>query len=519
MLSQGRGRRVVPVALCAGMMALAGCTTGGGGAGPDTDTIRGAWIEDPTTFDPALTQTTDDYRAARLVYDTLIRRDLDGEFIPGLAESWDQSADNVTLTIGEGHTCADGTDITPTVVAGSLSYLADPDTNSLHTSGVFGDGEVTLAADDDAGTVSIDLGEPHSEVLPGLAIPQAGIICPAGLEDLEGLAAGDVEGAFSGPYVLTASSTGVGYDFDLREEYDSWAEYSEPLEGTPARHLEFAVGADDAVANQLLTGEIDVAPVEAEELSRFEEDDSFGFTTAVTGEYYVMFNHGDTSPFQDEELRRAAAEVIDRDALRDIVDPEGELIATLGDENMQCANTDDSLLFGQDMDAASDVLDGVSVNVVGSHAIGPNGAATVYVQEQLSAAGADVELHNTDIGSWVNQIYDEPETWDVTVYATVNNMGTISWGLTTVLGEWYDEGGRNMTRSENPEAAEALEAALSAESEEEMCGHWETAQDAALEAVDFVPVSTVTQSIVSRDGFSIGIPGGREDATTLRILD
>lgn len=521
MLSKGKGRRVVPAALCAVVLALAGCTTGGGGdgTGPDTDTIRGAWIEDPTTFDPALTQTTDDYRAVRLAYDTVIRRDLDGEFIPGLAESWDQSADNVTLTIGDGHTCSDGTEITPTVVAESLSYLADPDTDSIHTSGIFGDGEVTISADDEAGDVSIDLSEPHSEVLPGLTVPQAGIICPAGMEDLEGLAAGDVEGAFSGPYALTEASPGVNYHFDLREDYDSWVEYSEPLDGTPAKSLEFAVGADAAVANQLLTGEIDVAPVEAEELSRFEEDDSFGLTTATTGEYYVMFNHGETSPFQDEELRRAAAEVVDRDALREIVDPEGELISTLGDENMQCASTDDSLLLEQDMNAASDVLDGVSVNVVGSDAIGPNGSATIYVQEQLKAAGAGVELYNTDVGSWVDQIYDEPETWDVTVYATVNNMGTISWGLGTVIGEWYDDGGRNMTFSENPEAAEALEAALSAESEKEACGHWETAQQAALEAVDFIPVSMVTQSIVSRDGFSVQVPGGREDATTLRVLD
>lgn len=520
MQNQGRGRRAVPAAVCAGVLALSACTTGGGGdGGSGTDTIRGAWIEDPTTFDPALTQTTDDYRAVRLAYDTVVRRDLDGEFVPGLADSWEQSADGVTLTIGEGHTCADGTAITPTVVARSLEYLADPETNSLHTSGVFGEGEVTLTPDDDAGTVAIELSEPHSEVLPGLAIPQAGIVCPAGLEDLEGLAAGSVEGAFSGPYVLTESRTGVSYEFALREDYDSWVEYSEPLEGTPAASLSFVVGAEDAVANQLLTGEIDVAPIEAEELTRFEGDDTYGVTTAVTGEYYVMFNHGDSSPFQDEELRRAAAQVVDRDALREIVDPEGELIATLGDENMQCANTDESLLVGQDVDAASDALDGISVNVLGSHAIGPNGAATVYVQEQLKAAGADVELSNTDVGSWVSQIYDEPETWDVTVYATVNNMGTISWGLSTVIGEPHTEGGRNMTLSDNPEAAEALEAALTAESEEEVCAHWDTAQQAALEAVDFVPVSTVTQSIVSRDGFSVAVPGGREDATTLRVLD
>ncbi|PSL00330.1 peptide/nickel transport system substrate-binding protein [Murinocardiopsis flavida] len=516
MLGQGRGR-AVSAALCAGALLLSGCTTGGEGA--DWETIRGAWIEDPTTFDPALTQTTDDYRAARLAFDTVVRRDLDGELVPGLAESWEQSADRVTLTIGAGHTCADGTEITPTVVAESLEYLADPDTKSLHTSGVFGEGEAAITADDDAGEVAIELSEPHSEVLPGLAIPQAGVICPAGLADPEGLAAGEVEGAFSGPYVLTENRRGVNYHFALREDYDSWVEYSEPLEGTPAKYLEFIVGAEDAVANQLLSGELDVAPVEAEELSRFADDGGFGTTTATTGEYYIMFNHRESSPFRDEGLRRAVARLIDREALREIVDPEGELIATLGDDTMQCANTDESLLLDQDGDAASDALDGVPVKVVGSDAIGPNGSATVYVRERLNAAGADADLQNTDVGSWVARLYDEPETWDVTVYATVNNMGTISWGLTTVLGEWHEDGGRNMTHSVNPEAAEALEAALSAESDAEMCRHWDTAQRAALETVDFIPLSMVTQSIVSRDGYAVEVPGGREDATTLRILD
>src|SRR5437868_8814547 len=39
------------------------------------------------------------------------------------------------------------------------------------------------------------------------SLPQAGIVCPAGLADLPGLAAGSVAGAFSGPYTLDRKST------------------------------------------------------------------------------------------------------------------------------------------------------------------------------------------------------------------------------------------------------------------------------------------------------------------------
>jgi peptide/nickel transport system substrate-binding protein len=376
---------------------------------------------------------------------------------------------------------------------------------------------VDVTADDGAGTVTVSLSEPHSEVLPGLAMPQAGIVCPAGLEDTEALAAGTATGAFSGPYALTDANTGVRYSFELHEDYDGWPQYSEPVEGTPARTLEFVVGADEAVANQLLTGEIDVAAVDAEEVARFEGDDAYEATVAVTGEYYIMFNHKEGRPFADEDMRRAAAQVIDRTALRDVIDPAGDVITTLGDAKTACAVDDESLLVEQDPDAAAELLDGTEINIVGANAIGKNGAGTVYLQERLTSAGADVDLTNTDIGSWVNQVYEEPDTWDMTLYATVNNLGTLSWGMSTVLGEWYSDGGRNVTYTDNDAAADALEAALTADNEEQMCDEYRAAQEAALEEVDFVPVSMVTKTLISRDGYSIQVPGGREDYTTLRV--
>lgn len=518
MSARSKGARGFIAAACVGFLALTGCTTGDGDR-VSTDTIRGALITDPTSFDPALTTAVDDYRTARLLYDTVLRRDLDGEIIPGIATDWELTDAGATLKIGEGHTCADGTDITPTVVAKSLEYLADPETNSVHTVGIFGESEAKFIADDDIGTVDIELAEPHSDLLPGLTMPQAGIVCPAGLEDLEGLAAGSVEDAFSGPYILTKSNSGVNYQFELREGYDKWVEYSEPLEGTPAKHLDYVVGAEDAVANQLLTEELDVAPVDSEELSRFKDEDSFDVTTATTGEYYIMFNARDGSPFEEEKMRRAVAQVIDRDALRDIVDPEGELISAFGDENMLCTNTDESLLVDQDEDAAKKVLDGVSINAVGANAIGQNGAGIVYLQERLTSAGAKVDLENVDVGTWIDKVEGKPEGWDITLYATVNNMGSVSWGLGTVVGKPRVEGGRSYSQIQNTEATDELEMALTATSEDQMCKHYERAQNLALESVDFIPVSMVTKSIVTRAGFAVETPGGKEDATTLRIID
>ena len=106
-------------------------------------------------------------------------------------------------------TCADGTEITPTIVADSLNYFADPETRNNFAKLVFGPERPTITADDAARTVTIDLAQPWSEVLRGLTLAQTGIICPAGLADLDGLAEGAVEGAFSGPWTLTDAQHGV----------------------------------------------------------------------------------------------------------------------------------------------------------------------------------------------------------------------------------------------------------------------------------------------------------------------
>jgi peptide/nickel transport system substrate-binding protein len=201
-------------------LALTGCTGAGNGSGsgatPATDTIRTTLGADPTTFDAAKANAKDDYEVARLLFDSVVRKDNDGKLIAGVASSWKATPTEATLNIRSDATCADGTKITPTIVANSLTYFADPATRNNFAKLVFGPGTPTISADDSAGTVSIKLAQPWSELMGGLTLAQTGIICPAGLADKAGLAAGTVAGAFSGPYTLTKASHGVSYEMTLR---------------------------------------------------------------------------------------------------------------------------------------------------------------------------------------------------------------------------------------------------------------------------------------------------------------
>ncbi|MGO2931711.1 ABC transporter substrate-binding protein [Microbacterium sp.] len=499
------------------LASTAGCATTGGGEG--VDTIRGTWTSDPTTFDPALVTGVDDYRMAQIGYDTVLRRDDDG-IIAGIATDYEQTDSGVILEIGDAGTCGDGTVITPTIVADSLQRLAAPETGSAIAPLIFGGEGVAVLADDEAGTVEIQLDAPYSELVVGLTVPAAGIVCPAGLDDPEGLAAGTVDGAWSGPYALSKATPGVDYRFTLREDYDNWADYAEPLVGRPAENLAFSVGADDAVPNQLSTGELDVAIVPHQDLPRFEGDD---YTTefGVLGDYFLIFNQSESSPFADEKVRRAAAQVVDQAAFREAVNPLGELLQSAGDPQLQCVNEDASLLVPQDEEAASPVLEGVTIRLIGPTAIGVNGAGVTYIAERLRAAGATVESDVTDTGTWISTVLSPAQSgeWDATVFASINNVGTLVTGMSRLLGPTAADGGRNLAYAQNPVADEAYAAAMAATDDEAKCAAYADAQAAVLDSVAFVPLSTNVTTYVARDGFSVRHPAGRENLSTLRITE
>ena len=182
-------RPVITTAVVAlSMIAMTGCATGGGGAAV-TDSISASLGTDPGGFDPALARAADDYYVDRMLFDTLLRKDANNELAGGLATAWTaDSASAYTFTIREDATCSDGTVITPTIVADSLTRFADPETASTGRTLAMGGATAEFTPDDTAGTVSVQLSADWSDFLTGMTLPHTGIVCPAGLADKIGRA-------------------------------------------------------------------------------------------------------------------------------------------------------------------------------------------------------------------------------------------------------------------------------------------------------------------------------------------
>lgn len=509
--SGSRGRAATVVALLS--LVLAGCVSG-----PDSssDTVRARFSADPQSFDPAQLVGSDDYYASRMLFDTLLRYDDDGEIVGGLAESWDFDAMGGSVELVEGATCSDGTPIDAEVVAESLNRFASPDTQSGSKILVFGNGEVTVSAVG-PDTVEIELSEPFSELDAGLTMVASGVVCPAGLEDTEGLSDGAVPGAFSGPFTLASVTSGVEYVMELRDDYDSWPDFISQQDGQTPQRFSFSVGNDVATnANEVLGGSLDVAGVSPTDTERFPN-----VALVYIGEQYIVFNQHETSPFQDEDLRRAVARTLSADAYNEVTYAGiSEVEYTMGDSGMQCANTDESLVEEYDREAVQSqgLLDGVEMVYSASNSFGPNGIGAEYVYQELADAGAQVDYQIVDNSTWASLVLgpDAP-SWDITLFGTVNQTNTLWTGVSRIMGTPIEDGGRSMSRADNPEGEELADEVMLATDQDEKCAMYQELQENFLGRVDVVPLTASVEVFALADGVRYEPPNSRMDYTALRV--
>lgn len=502
-----------------GLLALTACSGGVGGSGPvpkgEGDTIR-ITMDIPASFNPVDALSLPDYIVARAGFDTLVRKD-DSGLVPGLAESWKTTPTSVDLVIRDGGTCSDGTPITASVVKDSLDYLATAEGPNGAFS--FGGQVPKITADDAKREVSIKLKTPWPSVLQSLSVASSGIICPAGLADPKGLKAGHVEGAESGPYILTEAKPGVQYTFQLRDDYELWPEWTSTIEGEPAKTVKYVMAPDtSAASNLVLDGQLDIAKIMHESADRFDTAKGYEVTPFPFGDFYLIFNEREGSPFADQKVREAVAQAIDRKQFTDIsTDGIGEEAVTFAKKQALCVEGDDFGLQPYDPEAAAAVLKGVKIRVVGPNVVGTNGAGNTYVQEMLRAAGAEVELENVDVGTWISKVFTEPDAWDMTVYADLNFLGSLTSPIINFTGPGILDGGTNVAGSQDPELEAAFGASLTAEDQDAQCSAVRDAARLLAEHAHGAPLSVEPYIYVQRPGVKVTMLGGSLDDQILRI--
>lgn len=169
------------------MIAASAASSGMFLAGPGRSVVFGAPIGDeggepvdggelivsiselPDTLDPHRTGAAVTSRVLRQATDPLIRKNFDGEFVPGLATEWEISEDGLTWTfkLREDVTFHDGTPFNAEAAKANFDRILDPETNAVSARTQVGSMSSTEVIDEYTFSFSTD--EPFAPLLNNLS--------------------------------------------------------------------------------------------------------------------------------------------------------------------------------------------------------------------------------------------------------------------------------------------------------------------------------------------------------------
>ena len=255
-------------------------------------------------FDPirSISQTNQAYLG--MLYDTLLRKQPDGSFVPALAEDVTQvDAQTLEVRIRAGAQFTDGTPVDAEAARFSLLRVRDTTNPAAFTA------EYALLADvvvvDDL-TFRIVLAQPAAAAYtPLLAGPETMIVSRTAVEggtDINTTPVG------AGPFVLDSYEPGVGITFTKNPDY--WDADNIKLAGVEVVHI--PAGPQNQTA--LRAGQVDMIGITPADIPALEGD--YGISRRASPDSYMWMPICKTqAPFDDVRVRQALNYAIDKDAL------------------------------------------------------------------------------------------------------------------------------------------------------------------------------------------------------------
>ncbi|TWX37295.1 ABC transporter substrate-binding protein [Frigoribacterium sp. ACAM 257] len=347
----------------ASALLLAGCASGGDSADDGTPREGGTLTyatgdAEPTCLDPHVGGNYPQALVSTQYLESLVSKDSEGEIVPWLADSWQESGDGLswTFTLRDGVSFTDGTPFDAAAVAANVAHLQDPET--LSSTGYLALQKVTGVEAVDAQTARFDLSEPDSALLESLTQPWLAMESPEALERPQEANCESPVG--TGPFVVESWTKQDRVVLSRNDDYSSPpadAEHDGPA------HLEEVVWRfiPDSAARYaaLQAGQVDVIDnVQPDTLVAAEKDDSLDEIDAPRpgAANRIELNSG-KAPFDDERVRQAFITGVD---VNDGID---SLFFGTADRSYSALSSveplaySDESLFDVDPDAAGDLLD------------------------------------------------------------------------------------------------------------------------------------------------------------------
>ncbi|MGN9809149.1 ABC transporter substrate-binding protein [Micromonospora sp. BQ11] len=304
-------RALLGGAVALGAVALAGCGTDDGSAAGKArgGTLTVGFDNEPTTLDPALSSAiSSDRNVLNLFYDSLLRQERDGSFVPALAEKWTVEGLTVTFTLRSGVTFHDGTAFDAEAAAFNLRRVLDPATKSTKAGALRKVSAVDVA---DPRTLRLTLSAADPLLLVQLAHEPGMMASPTAVK------AGDYgrKPVGTGPFAFDAWRSKVQLTGKRNATY--WRRAADGSALPRLDQVVFRFVTDTKVLRaELSTGGVQlVRALPPEEYGQLAGDRQITMTDiGVRRSYYVALNTT-RAPFDDPKVREAFAMAIDRDGV------------------------------------------------------------------------------------------------------------------------------------------------------------------------------------------------------------
>ncbi|MBM4465384.1 MAG: ABC transporter substrate-binding protein [Chloroflexi bacterium] len=270
----------------------------------------------PSGIDPHVNASSELGIPLTSVYDTLVWQDLDGEFVPGLAESWEVSDDGLTYTfhLRRNVRFHDGTPFNAQAVKFNLDRVVDPQTKSQKAVFMLGPYDHAEVVDDY--TIKVYLQEPSAPLLDSLSQVYLGMASPAAVEKW-GLDY-QMHQVGTGPFMFKEYIPKDHLTLVRNPDYN-WAPTIFGHQG-PAylEEIEFRFFVEPATRSLALeSGEAHVmGEIPPQDAQRLSQDPDFQLIpVALPGTPLMLFVNTARPPTDDLKVRQALIYATDREAI------------------------------------------------------------------------------------------------------------------------------------------------------------------------------------------------------------
>jgi peptide/nickel transport system substrate-binding protein len=341
------------------------------------------------------------------VYEGLISKDADGNYIPALATEWTVSDDALTYTFELGDaTFHDGSPVDVDDVVASLDAArgaesVNPDAKRMTLI------DTVTAVDDE---IEITLSARDTYLLDTLSITSAGMIVPA---DDETDRANATNG--SGPYTVAQWNKGSTITLERNDDY--WGEAPKNKSVT----FHYMTEATTAM-NALSSGEVDVlTSATAETVDFFAGDDAVQVTAGDSTSWMTLGMNNAHPVLANADVRRAINMGIDKAGLINVIGGHAVEVGSMAvpSDPWYSDLTD---INAYDPEGARELLDDIDPSDLALTLTVANTYDTKiseYIAAQLSEIGINVTIDTVEFPTWLEQAYKQKQ-YDLTMVLHVD---------------------------------------------------------------------------------------------------